>query len=747
MKIRLRQVQLQGYLLQDCFDYALNNSIEYVNAALIDKERAPYHLLLATSLYKALTDTNASDAILYCDSLLCSYAPLQGCYNTVLEHSASLINILDQKLTPGQKTILEDALKSVSHLWYKAQWKHDADAWRKIQSLRTFRDYNEETFVLAQPNGDDSDIMPLSDPLFEDAHVDLLCTACYQNPIFTTVLENNPANFALECKAKLMGNFNETFNFNAVEAIFRDVNAPPMVISLLRDALHFWAGAVSGVEKEVGSLAINFGEIAYDYSTQNDMKHCLSFAYIGRQLLKYGQIVQNVIINKFDEYKHLAATGGEFIQYRIESFAHFVPALAEAVDSLANALNGKGFYSPYYAFEEQQLIEEVIRDPYAYKEKLDAAINDNMLIQAGETALTMLHFIAHLQDPAVKAHIALKAPAVAVKVVKYINDYLALPDEKHFEDTFDFLLDGLIINKIFRLGGYLFKLVSRHHQELEFLSRRAKNIKQGKLLERAEACLEKAGQKLINSANNKLVPDIMSSNGVLFRKGTPKPNFNNVVPGLQKFLTEIGELEAKYGQQAVQRVLDALGYNNQYALNKTLHWRNQYPFKQTLMEIIEEHAKNIIDFESNAGWSLLPFDPTEGNKCILKTIEEAVAGVACEKQGLLTGLVRDNVVGRGDFIDGFGKIWDVKTAKTDGISKFNTFNVNDFIQSIVKELTKPTNENVIIHISYLTEKKEFELLCKKLRELSNDQLKRCIMVHKYDTKKTTDNLIKFLGKK
>ena len=166
-----------------------------------------------------------------------------------------------------------------------------------------------------------------------------------------------------------------------------------------------------------------------------------------------------------------------------------------------------------------------------------------------------------------------------------------------------------------------------------------------------------------------------------------------------------------------------------------------------MAEFFESLVKEIVEFDRQ-GFKSYRF---EKGICELKNIDEARAAIACQKQRLLGNLIRD-ASGVGDFIEtAINQTWDVKAAKSFAVNGKPIFDSEKlaevFVNSLIAELKKPTNENIILSIGQL-EKTSHEMLYNKMKQmLSNSELQRILVVDEFNpvNSKTTQELLKFLG--
>jgi len=119
-------------------------------------------------------------------------------------------------------------------------------------------------------------------------------------------------------------------------------------------------------------------------------------------------------------------------------------------------------------------------------------------------------------------------------------------------------------------------------------------------------------------------------------------------------------------------------------------------------------------------------DYAKNGQVSLKTIDEALAGVVAESQGILQGpLVRDST-GAGEFIDLLGQVWDVKMGISRAPNGRPIFQLDHFVGKIKRELL--IGENIILDLRCL-EVADLQKLIQKLKvDFTMDQCKRIVVV-------------------
>jgi len=98
--------------------------------------------------------------------------------------------------------------------------------------------------------------------------------------------------------------------------------------------------------------------------------------------------------------------------------------------------------------------------------------------------------------------------------------------------------------------------------------------------------------------------------------------------------------------------------------------------------------------------SLMP-DPAHGHKITMKSIDEAIAGLAAEKKGFIPGPLRRDPTGAAEFIDAGGQAWDVKVGISRAPNGKYIFDPKHLMDGINMNLK--CGENVILDLTKLEE--------------------------------------------
>lgn len=203
---------------------------------------------------------------------------------------------------------------------------------------------------------------------------------------------------------------------------------------------------------------------------------------------------------------------------------------------------------------------------------------------------------------------------------------------------------------------------------------------------------------------------------------------------LEHFAQEIKKLEAECGKENVDEALKVHKVDERAILHR-----------QNVLEQVKETARDLKEINSNPRCKPFKYDPAQGNKVTLNSIDEAMAGKACEEQGLLDVPITRSLNRGEDFIDASKQAWDVKTPRSYALNGKYIFDAKDFVCNAVKP-EYPLGENVIINITKLEQADLGELYKELLSRLTKSELSRTIIVHarNLSLSKTSADLIKLL---
>ena len=201
------------------------------------------------------------------------------------------------------------------------------------------------------------------------------------------------------------------------------------------------------------------------------------------------------------------------------------------------------------------------------------------------------------------------------------------------------------------------------------------------------------------------------------------------------FAKTVNSLSAKYGKNNVEQALKILN----------LH-ENNFTKRSYAFDSLERVINDIKKINSSPRWESFKFDAAKGGMVDANSINEAIAGIACEEQGLLQApLIRSSGLAE-EFIDPLKQAWDVKTPPSFSPSGKKIFNEIEFIKSINAELLG--KENIILNISLLDKNDLAKLYTRLASDLTKVDLQRIVIVHSYDSSlsKTSTELVTYLGK-
>ena len=130
-------------------------------------------------------------------------------------------------------------------------------------------------------------------------------------------------------------------------------------------------------------------------------------------------------------------------------------------------------------------------------------------------------------------------------------------------------------------------------------------------------------------------------------------------------------------------------------------------------------------------------DPADKNKTTLKTVEEAIAGIACEEQSILKHLERSENAAE-EFIEFLEdepiQAWDVKTFRAYTPDGRYIFDETSCSLKVKKELLG--KENVIVNIIHLPEVEANKLLIKIKETFEVKDLNRIVFVDPANEKRS-----------
>ncbi len=735
------------FINQKTFHTSVAHAIQYLCHALRDKDHAQTYHLLTEALYNALTNESnhaLRDSIAHCNFLPSEqYAHLV--HDSVLEHVRTLLQALDEPVSMDQEMFLHNALLALSRVW--AQARDGSDEAKKLLEKST------PTTALVEENF-------LNHSLdYENALITSQYMQQRMNELgFNRLLTANayaisaPALKKYEARCKLMEKHNAVPNFTTITAIMHDAYTPRPIVSLLHDALELWNIGIEAKSKEVRGIAITVtecAEVAYDYHQEGD-EYYKAYVKLGRGLCKYGLIVANVIGRKFTNLAHGTATAtSHCVIWSIKSAAQTTQLLLDNLEIFTNGISGKGFYLPRDYFKQQELLENP-PDPQLQREKMHEEHEAILatLNMVGHGTQRAFAFVAHLAGITVPDNLQKMNFETQQAVLAYIDKFNALSPEEKFEQNVEFILDWIICDKVFSIGSQLFKLLRMHIKELAALQKMAIAAQEVECCEYALEHLYNAEVELAGIAEKELIPTIMKAQGV-----PGKAVMSAKAPAasiLKHFLQDIVDFELIYGKQAVDEVMQIVRWDLPGTFNKVYNYRIFHNAPKSMSEFVETMVKYIMEIDAQ-GLKSYRF---ENGICNLTTIEEARAAIACQKQGLLKNLIRDIRRGMGDFIEtGINQTWDVKTAKSFALNGEPIFQkkrqIEAFIDSLKFELTKPTNENLIISIGELETSSHGQLYAQFQEKFSKAELQRMLIIDEFNpsNSKTTQELLEFLGHK
>ncbi len=177
----------------------------------------------------------------------------------------------------------------------------------------------------------------------------------------------------------------------------------------------------------------------------------------------------------------------------------------------------------------------------------------------------------------------------------------------------------------------------------------------------------------------------------------------------------VGKLTEQEGSEVAGRVVGIIKDNPELI-------QSEFGFVQTV--------RAVSKIEQKPHWESLALDPAHGNKISIKSIEEALAGIAAEEKGFLPGPIRRDPSAAAEFIDTLGRAWDVKTPLSLAPNGQHVFKIDQVFSSIKRELG--LGENVILSMIKLNKEDALSLIAKLKTELSAAEIEKIITVFRED---------------
>ena len=205
------------------------------------------------------------------------------------------------------------------------------------------------------------------------------------------------------------------------------------------------------------------------------------------------------------------------------------------------------------------------------------------------------------------------------------------------------------------------------------------------------------------------------------------------------------ELFLKY--DSLVTVAEKYGFANAEEAIRLLNLKHEGKFAKLVkpFEVTENLAKDLQKINSNSRWEKFKYDAAKGGAVSLSSIEEALAGIACEEQGLLKTLVRSKGNAE-EFIEnlpgGVKHFWDVKTFKSNALNGKYIFDKESAIKALVKGYL--CAEDVILNITYLTEQDVDTLFKAIAKQFGEKEIRRTIVIHTSNPAKSTIDFLQLL---
>lgn len=145
---------------------------------------------------------------------------------------------------------------------------------------------------------------------------------------------------------------------------------------------------------------------------------------------------------------------------------------------------------------------------------------------------------------------------------------------------------------------------------------------------------------------------------------------------------------------------------------------------------LEEITASLHKINSNSRWRSFKYDAAKNGKITVGSVQEAVAGIACEEQGLLKTLKRGFNEGE-DFVENItNKSWDVKTPKKYALDGHHVLNQQSFFDSVKEALIGDPKEHLILDFTNLSNTEINDFFQYMKLEFKADEFKKIIVMHR-----------------
>ena len=366
-------------------------------------------------------------------------------------------------------------------------------------------------------------------------------------------------------------------------------------------------------------------------------------------------------------------------------------------------------------------------------------------IQLGYEVRHPIQSAYHFVDGTAKLIRALERILCAVdpRYIKALSEMKNAPAHAWVKGGVDLIFDGVVFHNLGKSCGILKQLLSETQNELRAISTIKNVVADPKKLNQintlkmvvaneigAIEAIEQTSKIVVQDLNQAQKIEAVSKLRtalveIAAKKDMELANANIALPrtlelAKDELVRRVAVLEMKYGKETVDEAL-SLFHMSDATLVKNVK----------TVDFLDHMAESLNKINSNSRWKTFKYDAARNGKVDINSIDEAIAGVACETQGILNKLRRSLQNGE-EFIEEMtNKAWDVKTPPAYSQSGEYIFNAEKFIRSVKKPLIYNPQENFIINVSYLNEK-ELKSLLEELARLDMNDLSRIVVVHAYD---------------
>ncbi len=737
------------------FNKFLGSLISQLSAGMADTTNGHIYRVITQACYNALVNDKVSQTILDCPSFFQtpSSAQMRKLYDKTLDHVKTILTSIEQG-SVEQQVCLEEALEALHRTWQRA-----------IKGDKKAQEYLNNDFLSATSFLTEEAVM--MDSLSTDSYLESTVWSEELNKQQVDLLITNnhsPINYEQFEKYKNLINIlkssEKTPHLDFIEQLIDDGDENTRAIkSFCADALEQWSDAQTTAARELAATAFLYGEIAYNHAQQNDNTIVSQYIELGRELLKYAQAAGNVVHRKakniYEQFNNALIYSDHFLSFAAKSLAHSTHLLIDGVNRFNSIVTAGNFRLPW----EQLTMEEIIRtEPEFRMQKMQELLDDGVDLSElyspeMMSAICFMASIACKNMPLFQiANKGLTLVALA-GISMHFGTFFKLTGPQMLEVLLDGAIDMVLHNKFFGAAANKFDQLRKRSDEFGKLMRAAQKAGKTDVVNYCKqeiAKINKAGE-VLKKAGEHLVSNMVESHGQPPTGNTNKTPWPNTPCHtiVNEFLKHRDLLEKKYGAQTVKEAIDYFNLDDAQKIT-TLTKRNiAAGAKETVVQQIEHMVQDIIDLDKDQRWKPLRFDIGKG-KCDANSLEEVLIARKAEQNGLLPKIkCRDTRANAGDFIDVNGQSWDVKGMRSySSPTQEYIFNKNEarkFVNSINNELAKPTNENIILNVSHLTQQDAKYLFETIKNKVPSNHLKRIIVVDRFTEMYNSCNFSQFLN--